>query len=393
MAEFSRLVITGKGQALLAKMIEGSGSVEFTRISSSSEEYTDDQLEGLESLSNIKQTSLISKEVAIKVEAAFTNTELTSGYYIKTLGLYASDPDDGEILYAVTRETSGGCYMPAYNGATVSGAYVQLVTTVGNSENVSLEVDPAAVATIGDIKRLQEQITELGMGVDDKVITEIKDTVDANKKDIEQLQAQDETIAEMMQQVQGTANEAVNAFANMHKNMWLVNGSSESQALHVDVDFAGVPVSNETLAHVPDANTVGTYMKDLADRVKILEDAGSGNNTNLKKITLTINETITVGTSGLSLYNESLVSSGPSTQRFTYIVDSEQESITIAIPVKFSVSSNQKFIGLIYGWISAKSSNKGGLRFFSRTGESSSTFTGFDNMIAGGSFSSFVETL
>ncbi len=166
MAEFSKLVITNKGQALLAKMIAGEGSVEFTKVSASSTAYTDAQLEGLTSLSDVKQTSLISKvtrtnEVAIKVEAAFTNTELTAGYYMKALGLYAVDPDDGEILYAVTRETSGNCYMPAYNGITVSGAYVQLVTTVGNAENVSLEVDQAAVATIGDIQDLQKQIADL----------------------------------------------------------------------------------------------------------------------------------------------------------------------------------------------------------------------------------------
>lgn len=166
MAEFSKLVITNKGQALLAKMIAGSGNIEFTKISASSTAYTDAQLEGLTSLSNVKQTSLISKvtrtnEVAIKVEAAFTNTELTAGYYMKALGLYAVDPDVGEILYAVTRETSGNCYMPAYNGITVSGAYVQLVTTVGNAENVSLEVDQAAVATIGDIQDLQRQIADL----------------------------------------------------------------------------------------------------------------------------------------------------------------------------------------------------------------------------------------
>lgn len=166
MAEFSKLVITNKGQALLAKMIAGSGNIEFTKVSASSTTYTDAQLEGLTSLSNVKQTSLISKvtrtnEVAIKVEAAFTNTELAAGYYMKALGLYAVDPDAGEILYAVTRETSGNCYMPAYNGITVSGAYVQLVTTVGNAENVSLEVDQSAVATIGDIQDLQKQIADL----------------------------------------------------------------------------------------------------------------------------------------------------------------------------------------------------------------------------------------
>lgn len=166
MAEFSKLVITSKGQALIAKMIAGTGNIEFTKVCASSTTYTEAQLEALTSLSNVKQTSLISKvtrtnDVAIKVEAAFTNTELTTGYYMRALGLYALDPDAGEILYAVTAETSGNCYMPPYNGVTVSGAYVNLVTTVGNAESVSLEVDSAAVATIGDIQELQEQIADL----------------------------------------------------------------------------------------------------------------------------------------------------------------------------------------------------------------------------------------
>ena len=166
MAEFSKLVITNKGQALIAKMIAGKGNIDFTKICASSTTYTLAQLEALTSLSNIKQTSLISKvtrtnEVAIKVETAFTNNDLTAGYYMRTLGLYAVDPDAGEILYAVTIENSGNCYMPPYNGVTVSGAYVQLVTTVGNADNVSLEVDAAAVATIGDIQELQKEIADL----------------------------------------------------------------------------------------------------------------------------------------------------------------------------------------------------------------------------------------
>lgn len=166
MAEFSKLVITDKGQALIAKMIAGTGNIEFTKIAASSHTYTEGQLQALTALADVKQTSLISKvtrtnNVTIKVETAFTNTELTAGYYMKALGLYAVDPDVGEILYAVTRETSGNCYMPAYNGITVSGAYVQLVTTVGNADNVSLEVDQAAVATIGDIQDLQKQIADL----------------------------------------------------------------------------------------------------------------------------------------------------------------------------------------------------------------------------------------
>ena len=167
MAEFSRLMITGKGQALIAKMMADSQGITFTKVSSSDAVYELSQLEGLDSLTEIKQTSVVSKitrvnEATVKIETSFSNTELTEGYYMRALGLYAEDPDEGEILYAAAIETSGNCYLPAYGGMTVSGAFIQLVTTVGNEENVSLEVDNSAQATIGDIRDLQEQIDQLG---------------------------------------------------------------------------------------------------------------------------------------------------------------------------------------------------------------------------------------
>ena len=163
MAEFSRLVITNKGQALLAKMMTGEGNVEFTKISTSDMEYTLEQLEALTEFSGVKQTVSVSKVtrtngVAVTIEAIFNNLELTQGYHMRALGLYAIDPDDGEILYAVTTEMSGCCYMPAYNGVTVSGACIKLVTTVGNAENVSLEADPGVYATVGEIKELRESV-------------------------------------------------------------------------------------------------------------------------------------------------------------------------------------------------------------------------------------------
>ena len=51
--------------------------------------------------------------------------------------------------------------MPPYNGVTVSAAYIQLYTTVGNAANVSLEVSPGAYATIGDIQELENEISDL----------------------------------------------------------------------------------------------------------------------------------------------------------------------------------------------------------------------------------------
>ena len=45
--------------------------------------------------------------------------------------------------------------MPPYNNLTVSGVYFKLTTTVSNADNVTLQVDQAAVATVGDITDLQ----------------------------------------------------------------------------------------------------------------------------------------------------------------------------------------------------------------------------------------------
>lgn len=164
MAEFSRLVLTTNGQALIAKMIAGTSGAKFTKISTSSTQYTLAQLGGLSSLSGIQQTAPVShvevvNKAAVQVETSFTNTKLTTGYYMRTLGLYATDPDRGEILYAAAVEATGNSYMPPHNGVTVSGAYIKLVTMVGNAENVSLAVDPAAVATIADLKRVQDSLT------------------------------------------------------------------------------------------------------------------------------------------------------------------------------------------------------------------------------------------
>lgn len=168
MAEFNKLIITNKGQALMAKLIAGTTTVEFTKIRTSTNVYTNAQILALTALANVKQTTDVSRvirtnNVAVQVEGAIENSNLTTGYKINSVGLYAKDPDEGEILYAVASVASSdnGAWMPPYNGVAVSGAYFKLITTVSNSDNVSLQVDQAAVATVGDIQDLQSQISDL----------------------------------------------------------------------------------------------------------------------------------------------------------------------------------------------------------------------------------------
>lgn len=171
--EFSSFTITNKGQALMAKLMQGTGTCDFSAIKLSSTVYTANQLASLTALTNIKQTAAISKKTvlnatSIEIQGAVDNTALDTGYNINTIGIYAIDPNDGEILYAVAIATVAG-YMPPFNGKTVSGGVFKFVITVGNSANVTVTVDPAGYATIADVQALEAEITDIKgyVGLDD----------------------------------------------------------------------------------------------------------------------------------------------------------------------------------------------------------------------------------
>ena len=165
MAEFSSFVITAKGQALMSKLIAGSGTCNFSAIKTSTTVYTQGQLEALTALTNIKQSADISSisrinSASVNIKGALNNTALATGYTVNTIGLYAIDPDEGEILYAVARATQAG-YMPPYNSITSSGILFDFVITVGNASNVTVTVNPAAVATQADVIAINAEIADL----------------------------------------------------------------------------------------------------------------------------------------------------------------------------------------------------------------------------------------
>lgn len=167
MANYQKVIITQKGQALMTKMMAGVGNVQFLKILTSSQIYTMEQLEGLSSLENIKQTTLVSKvtrtsATAIKIEGAINNADLTAGYLCQTVGMTALDPDEGEILYGVTI-TSQADYIPPFNNVTMTGIKFELVLTVGNASNVTLEVNPAALVTVQQLNDAVELLrSEIG---------------------------------------------------------------------------------------------------------------------------------------------------------------------------------------------------------------------------------------
>lgn len=156
------LVITNKGQELMAKLIAGTSTAEFTRICTSDYDYTGIVLEELLTLYQIKQETLVSKvsrtdTTIVEVLGAINNSNLGEGYYIRGVGLYAKGSDGIEILYAVSI-TDKPDYMPPFSGSTVSGVTFRLNTKVDNSEQVTLEINPAAVPTIEQLQGIETLI-------------------------------------------------------------------------------------------------------------------------------------------------------------------------------------------------------------------------------------------
>jgi len=165
MAQFKSIIITKKGQALMSKMLAGASNIKFTKLRTSDTTYADNQLEGLTSLSGIKQTVDISKvsrigDATVKLEAGITNKTLTAGYYARIIGIYANDPSEGEILYAVMNAEVAP-WLPPYSGLAESSAMFNLSLTVGNASSVSVAVSGSAVATQTDIKEIENEIADV----------------------------------------------------------------------------------------------------------------------------------------------------------------------------------------------------------------------------------------
>lgn len=163
MAEFTKLMITNKGKELLSEVATSTNKIEFTRVSTSDRAYREEEIASLTDLAGIKQTNHISSVVVqaggkVKIEAAFENRELTEGYFITAIGIYAKAGSGTEVLYAVAIEKTGRYSIPPYNNATVSAVYLKLFLAVENFEKITLEVSPGAFITSSEIGRIKDEL-------------------------------------------------------------------------------------------------------------------------------------------------------------------------------------------------------------------------------------------
>ncbi len=146
MSQFS-MVQTKKGIALQTKAQAENVELNFTRVAIGDGPLPEGAtLENLTALVNEKQSlkiNLISvNNGRATLRVTFTNSGLTAGYYVREFGIFATDPGEGEVLYAVANAGSMADYLPP-EGSNVVEQIFDIVTVVGNAANVSATIDPS----------------------------------------------------------------------------------------------------------------------------------------------------------------------------------------------------------------------------------------------------------
>lgn len=145
-------VITSKGIALLTKLVEGN-TLDITKAVTGAGYVTPGLLQAQKAVSDPKQT-IFFREITYPEEGKcclpcyLTNDELDTAYKAKQLGVYANDPDEGEILFFIAQAPANeGTDVPAKDESPGYNAEWTFYFQYGQADNVTLLVDPSNVVT------------------------------------------------------------------------------------------------------------------------------------------------------------------------------------------------------------------------------------------------------
>lgn len=167
-AEFKPGVLTTKGLALLAKWQQGRCTPEITRAEIGKGSYSaSESLVNRVSLKIPKfSVQITSKQIKdsqnVILKCTYNNTPISTGFKITEIGIFANDPDEGEILYsmAVVADPNNADFFPAYNGSypTIVVFYYQI--KVSNATDVTIVTPVGSYALAADLLDLDDRLSQ-----------------------------------------------------------------------------------------------------------------------------------------------------------------------------------------------------------------------------------------
>ena len=155
MAEWSNATMTDVGADLQAKVNAGKTKLTFTKIKVGSGVNATNPLALTDVISSKWETTnfVVKQEGKIvSVDTFITNTGIHEAFRMSEIGLFAQDPDKGEILYAYLTDYEPD-RMPAEGGSVVVSQELTIGMVFSNTGNVSLTVNMGALVTHEQLER------------------------------------------------------------------------------------------------------------------------------------------------------------------------------------------------------------------------------------------------
>ena len=195
MANFNEAVLTRKGIGLLAKAQAGQSGINLTKAASGCGSYEEgESLIEKEALKDQRQEFPLDKlsiqnSTTVSVRFTITNEQATGnlqeGYRVKEVGIFAEDPDEGEILYALATTVEGQWdYMPAYNSLLPTYISVEFYAEVSNAANVTI-VSNGRFITAEEVEEELAKLRKEAEAEHQKMREDAKTAHDAIKRQIE----------------------------------------------------------------------------------------------------------------------------------------------------------------------------------------------------------------
>ena len=145
MAKFNGFILTEKGRELLAKGLAGE-TITFTKMAIGDGTSLTSERERTTLVNQITTLPILNINVkrngTCEINALLTNKSVTTGFYIKELGIFAHGNDNVEILYAYNISTSPDFVPPFSANNVVEIEYVDTII-VDQAANVTAVIDPS----------------------------------------------------------------------------------------------------------------------------------------------------------------------------------------------------------------------------------------------------------
>ncbi|MEC9305271.1 MAG: phage tail protein, partial [Pseudomonadota bacterium] len=145
MANFPGLKLTDAGKMLQAKAQTGQ-PLSFTRVGLGDGAIPESPAD-LTKLVNEKHSLSIQRQEipgdgTVTLRVIMTNQGLSTGFFMRELGIFATDPDTGdELLYSYSNAGEETDFLPAAGGAVVWEGVFDIITIIGNANNVTAVID------------------------------------------------------------------------------------------------------------------------------------------------------------------------------------------------------------------------------------------------------------